>query len=39
MHTVVAGDNGLVLLDFFAPAREDYKVAGEGFGQATYQES
>jgi len=39
MHTVVAGDDGLVLLDFFAPAREDYKIAGEGFGQATYKES
>ena len=38
MHTVIAGDDGLVLLDFFAPAREDYKQAGEGFGNATYQE-
>ena len=38
MHTVIAGDDGLILLDFFAPAREDYKQAGEGFGNATYQE-
>jgi len=38
MHTVIAGDDGLVLLDFFAPTREDYKQAGEGFGSATYQE-
>ena len=38
MHTVVAGDDGLVLLDFFAPARNDYRVAGAGFGNSTYQE-
>ena len=38
MHTVVAGEDGLVLLDFFAPARDDYRQSGEGFGGATYQE-
>ena len=38
-HTVVAGDDGLVLLDFFAPARDDYRQSGAGFGDATYQES
>lgn len=37
MHTVVAGDDGLVLLDFFAPARDDYRVAGAGFGNSTYK--
>lgn len=37
MHTVIAGDEGLVLLDFFAPMREDYKESGEGFGNSTYQ--
>ncbi|MEM9776975.1 MAG: cupin domain-containing protein [Chloroflexota bacterium] len=37
MHTVVAGDDGLVLLDFFAPARDDYRQAGEGFGDSAYQ--
>jgi len=37
MHTVISGDDGLVLLDFFAPARDDYREAGEGFGKSTYQ--
>ena len=37
MHTVVAGDDGLVLLDFFAPARDDYRESGAGFGDSTYQ--
>ena len=37
MHTVIAGDEGLVLLDFFAPARDDYRQAGAGFGESTYQ--
>ncbi len=39
MHTVVAGDDGLVLLDFFAPARDDYRQAGAAFGNATYQQT
>ena len=38
MHTVVAGDDGLVLLDFFSPRRDDYLQSGQGFGKATYQE-
>ena len=37
MHTVISGDEGLVLLDFFAPARDDYRQAGAGFGDSTYQ--
>lgn len=39
MHTVIAGEAGLVLLDFFAPARDDYRQAGDGFGDSTYQEA
>lgn len=38
IHTVVAGPEGLLLLDFFAPARDDYREPGEGFGKATYSE-
>ena len=37
MHTVYALEEGLVLLDVFAPARDDYRVAGSGFGDADYQ--
>ncbi len=37
MHTVVAGPDGLILLDFFAPRRDDYLESGAGFGSSTYQ--
>ncbi len=36
MHTVIAGEDGLVLLDLFAPVREDYRQAGAGFGASAY---
>ncbi|MCB0009898.1 MAG: cupin domain-containing protein, partial [Anaerolineales bacterium] len=34
LHTVRAGAEGLVLLDIFAPAREDYRQSGAGWGDA-----
>lgn len=37
MHTVRALEEGCVLLDVFAPARDDYRTEGEGFGNATYK--
>ena len=33
-HTMQAGDNGLVVMDVFAPPREAYKKPGSGFGTA-----
>ena len=38
LHTVKAGPEGLVLLDVFAPAREDYREAGSGWGAANMEE-
>lgn len=34
-HTMRAGPEGAVVLDIFAPPREEYRKAGEGFGAAT----
>jgi quercetin dioxygenase-like cupin family protein len=31
-HSVRTGDEGAVVLDVFAPPRDEYKKAGEGFG-------
>jgi quercetin dioxygenase-like cupin family protein len=31
-HTMRAGPRGMKLIDIFAPLREEYKTAGEGFG-------
>jgi quercetin dioxygenase-like cupin family protein len=31
-HTVRTGDVGAVVLDVFAPPREEYRKPGEGFG-------
>ena len=31
-HSVIAGPEGCVILDVFAPPREEYKTAGRGFG-------
>lgn len=31
-HTVKAGAQGAVILDIFAPPRDEYRKAGEGFG-------
>lgn len=31
-HTMRSGPDGLVVLDVFAPPREEYKTAGSGFG-------
>ncbi len=31
-HSVIAGPEGCVILDVFAPPREEYKTAGSGFG-------
>jgi len=31
-HSVIAGPQGCVILDVFAPPREEYKKAGRGFG-------
>ena len=33
MHTIRTGEEGAVVLDIFSPPREEYKTAGEGFGQ------
>lgn len=30
-HTMVAGDEGMVVMDIFAPPRKAYKQAGSGF--------
>ncbi|MCA9986083.1 MAG: cupin domain-containing protein [Anaerolineales bacterium] len=38
LHTVRAGAEGLVLLDIFAPAREDYRQSGAGWGDAQMQD-
>ena len=38
LHTVRAGAEGLVLLDIFAPAREDYRESGAGWGDAKMEE-
>ena len=31
-HSVRTGDEGAVVLDIFAPPRDEYRKAGEGFG-------
>ena len=33
-HSVTAGPEGCVILDIFAPPREEYKTPGTGFGTA-----
>jgi quercetin dioxygenase-like cupin family protein len=33
-HTMESGDDGLVVMDVFAPPREAYKTPGSGFGGA-----
>lgn len=33
-HTMESGDDGMVVMDVFAPPREAYKQAGSGFGGA-----
>jgi quercetin dioxygenase-like cupin family protein len=33
-HTMQAGGEGLVVIDVFAPPREEYKKPGSGFGTA-----
>lgn len=33
-HTMEAGPDGLVVMDVFAPPREEYKKPGSGFGTA-----
>ena len=33
-HSVIAGSEGCVILDVFAPPREEYKTSGSGFGEA-----
>ena len=37
-HTIVAGAEGARVLDIFSPVREEYKVAGEGFGKKSEDE-
>ncbi|MBL8383199.1 MAG: cupin domain-containing protein [Burkholderiales bacterium] len=37
MHGIRGGPEGAVVLDIFSPPREEYKVAGSGFGAATVQ--
>ena len=32
-HSVIAGTEGCVILDVFAPPREEYKTPGNGFGK------
>lgn len=32
-HSVIAGPEGCVILDVFAPPREEYKTPGSGFGK------
>ena len=32
VHSVRTGDEGAVVLDIFAPPRDEYRKAGEGFG-------
>ena len=32
-HTFEAGPEGAVILDIFSPPREEYRVAGEGYGK------
>ena len=34
-HSVIAGPEGCVILDVFAPPRDEYKTAGRGFGANT----
>ena len=34
-HSVIAGSEGCIILDVFAPPREEYKTPGTGFGEAT----
>lgn len=31
-HTFIAGPEGAVILDIFSPPRDEYRVAGSGFG-------
>ena len=31
-HTIIAGPDGAVILDVFAPPRDAYRTAGSGFG-------
>ncbi len=33
-HTMTAGDEGMVVIDIFAPPRQAYKKAGSGFAAA-----
>ena len=33
-HTVIGGPKGCIILDVFAPPREEYKTPGSGFGAA-----
>ena len=33
-HTVKAGPEGAVILDVFAPPRDEYRKAGKGFGES-----
>ena len=33
-HSVIAGPEGCVILDVFAPPREEYATPGSGFGKA-----
>ena len=36
-HSVIAGPEGCVILDVFAPPREEYKTPGSGFGTKTHE--
>ena len=36
-HSVIAGPEGCVILDVFAPPREEYKNPGSGFGTKTHE--
>ena len=39
LHTMQAGSEGLVVIDVFAPPREEYTKPGSGFGTATDEAS
>ena len=34
-HSIIAGPEGCIILDVFAPPREEYKTPGSGFGSPT----
>ena len=36
-HTVRAGPDGALILDIFAPPRDEYRTAGSGFGDGQQQ--